>query len=300
METKFKRKTKLLAIAGLLITTMIWGGAFVVMKNSVDVIPPTWLLAVRFTIAAVGLALVFHRRLAGLDRSTFTRGLILGFILETAYLLQTYGLKYTTASKNAFITTLYVVIVPFLNWAINRRRPGFSHIAAALLAIVGLALLSLQGDLSIQLGDFLTLLCGIAFAFQMTFISRFTKDRDPIVLTVLQIASAAVFSWILAPFLDGAFDFTVLLDTSLILGLLYLGLFSTMLCFLLQNVGQKFLNANAASVLLSTESVFGTLFSVIFLKEVLTGRMIIGCVLMFAAVLLAQLTPRGAGKEENG
>ena len=184
---------------------------------------------------------------------------------------------------------MYVIIVPFLYWIVSKKRPGGRNIAAAFLAVIGLALLSLQGDLSINYGDFLTLVCGLMFAVHMVFIDKFTETQDPIALTVIQILAAAIFNWACAPFLDGTFDFAVLLDKSLLSGLLYLSVFSTTVAYLLQNSGQKYLSASTSAILLSMESVFGTLFSVIFLKDVLTGKMIAGCALMFAAVLLSEL-----------
>ena len=116
------------------------------------------------------------------------------------------------------------------------------------------------------------------------------------------MAAVGVFNWLLAPFLDGpgAFDPAILLHKSLILGLLYLSLICTTVGFLIQTVGQKYLSANTVSLLLSLEAVFGTLFSVIFLGEVLTGRMILGCVLMFSALLLSELRFTVPGKEVHG
>ena len=115
----------------------------------------------------------------------FKCGALAGLFLFVSYYFQTYGLKYTTASKNAFITTLYVVIVPFLAWAVNHVRPKANNLIAAGFAVVGLALLSLKGDLSVNFGDFLTLVCGICFAVHMIFLDRFTAYCTPIRLTVM-------------------------------------------------------------------------------------------------------------------
>ena len=121
----------------------------------------------------------------------FKCGALAGLFLFISYYFQTYGLKYTTASKNAFITTLYVVIVPFLAWAVNHVRPKANNLIAAGFAVVGLALLSLKGDLSVNFGDFLTLVCGICFAVHMIFLDRFTAYCTPIRLTVMN--SGGVF-----------------------------------------------------------------------------------------------------------
>ena len=291
MGTKDGKGIKILAAIGLIITTIIWGSAFVVMKNSVDIISPTYLLALRFTIAAIALILVFWRKVMKINKSDLFCGGLLGVFLFVSYFFQTYGLKYTTASKNAFITTLYVILVPFLHWFFNHKKPKRNNIIAACIAVVGLALLSLEGDLSINLGDLLTLICGFFYAVHIVFIDRYTTDHDPVTMTVLQMVVA--LSWIIAPILEGPFDGGVI-DNTMMIGLLYLGIFSTMIGFLLQNVGQKYLTPNTSSILLSFESVFGLIFSVIFLGDPLTVRLMAGCVFMFAAVILSEYRKKTA------
>ncbi|MGI6070334.1 MAG: DMT family transporter [Blautia sp.] len=280
-------KIQVLASLGMLLTAVIWGFAFVVVKNSLDLIPPTYMLAFRFTIAAGVLALVFWRRLKRLTKEILAEGVILGVFLFVSYLFQTIGCQYTTAGKNAFLTTIYVVIVPFLHWLLNKKRPDVYCVAAAFLAILGIGLLSLQGDLSIQIGDVLTLICGFGFALHMIYIDRYAKRHDPIVLTVLQLATSAVLGWVLAPVMDGGFPAGAF-QQEIVVGMLYLGILSTMVGFFLQNVCQKYTTPNVASLLLSMESVFGALFSVIFLGEYLSKRMVAGCVLIFLAIILAE------------
>ncbi|MFT4006951.1 MAG: DMT family transporter [Lacrimispora sp.] len=278
---------KTLSVIGLIVTTVIWGSSFVVMKNSVAVISPTYLLALRFTIASVALVGVFWKRVIVLKRQDLLCGGLLGVFLFVSYFFQTYGLKYTTASKNAFITTLYVILVPFLHWFFNRKKPSRNNVAAAVLAVFGLALLSLEGDLSVNLGDILTFICGFFYAIHIVFIDRYTEEHDPVGLTVTQMIVAAALSWIVAPLLEGSMDFGVI-DKAMMAGLLYLGIFSTMIGFLLQNVGQKHLSPNTSSILLSFESVFGLFFSVLFLKDPVTLKLAAGCVLMFASVILSE------------
>ena len=172
MSSNKGNTTKILAGAGLILTTIIWGSSFVVMKNSVDLISPCYLLALRFTVAALCMLGVFWPQNKGMGKKDIQYGVILGVFLFTSYVFQTYGLKHTTASKNAFITTLYVMIVPFLHWVFNGKKPLGKNILAAVLAVIGLALLSLEGDLGINLGDLLTLICGVFFAVHIVFIDR--------------------------------------------------------------------------------------------------------------------------------
>lgn len=281
-------KIRVLSSLGLLLAAVIWGFAFVVVKNSLDLIPPIYMLAFRFTIAAAALTLIMFSKLRNLTRRDWTSGAVLGFFLFTAHAVQTIGCQYTTAGKNAFLTTIYVIIVPFLHWIMNRKRPSGYAMTAAMIAVVGIGLLSLQGgDAGVNIGDVLTVICGFLFAVHIVYIDRYTESQDPIILTVMQMIFAAIFSWILAPICDGGFP-AAAFQSEVVTGMLYLGLLSTMVGFLLQNVGQKYTAPSTASLLLSFESVFGVLFSVIFLQEQLTLRMLFGCGLMFFAVLLVE------------
>lgn len=280
-------RTQLLAPLGLLLTALIWGFAFVIVKNSLDLIPPLYMLAFRFTIASAALALALGPRLARITKADLKSGAVLGLFLFLAYAFQTIGCQYTTAGKNAFLTTIYVIIVPFLHWLINHKRPNMYAIIGAITALIGIALLSLQGEGSASIGDLLTLICGFGFAIHMVYIDKYTGKQDPVLLTLLQLSFTALLPWLTAPLLDGAFPAEAL-QLSTLTGMLYLGLFSTLLGFLLQNVCQKYTAPSTASLLLSFESVFGVLFSVLLLNERLTFRMAAGCTLMFLAVLLVE------------
>lgn len=246
------------------------------------------MLAFRFTIAALVLPFIFLKKIKKIDLKYILNGSLLGFFLFAAYAFQTIGCQYTTAGKNAFITTIYVILVPFFNWIFTKKRPDLYAVAAAVLGITGIGLLSLQGDLSVNKGDLLTLVCGFCYAIHIVFIARFTEHQDPVILTIIQLASAAVFSWIFAPLYDGAFPLSALQNPSVVFSMLYLGLMSTMAAFLFQTVCQKYVPPSTAALLLSLEAVFGVFFAWILLKEYLTIRMAFGCILIFTAVVLAE------------
>ncbi len=273
---------------GLLLVTVIWGVAFVFVKNGLDLIPPIWMVALRFTLASICLSIVFWKKLTHVTRHELKSGLIIGVWLFLAYVTQTYGCKYTTAGKNAFLTTIYVILVPFINWVLIKKKPDGFTVVAAILSITGIGFLSLQGDLSVNIGDVLTLVCGFCYAMQIVDIARYAEDCDPITLAILQMILTAVLSCISAPILEGAFPVAAVTDSGAITGILYLGLGSTMLAYLLQNVCQKYVPASTAAILMSFESVFGMLASVIMLGETLGARGIVGCVLMFCAVILSE------------
>lgn len=279
---------------GLVLCACIWGFAFVVVKDSLDYIGPVWMIAFRFSIAAFCLGLLLRKRLLGLTKKTFLRGMLLGGFLFMAYLLQTIGCKFTTAGKNAFLTTVYVVLVPLFAWPLFRKRPSWYVFVAALMSVSGIGLLALKNEgniLSMNKGDVLTLSCGIFYALHILFTSHFNAYDDPLLLTVLQFAVAAFLGWICAPFMDGAFPLEIFTNARVLLSVFYLGLLSTLVCFVLQNVGLKYVAPALASLFLSLESLFGVLFSTLLLHEAVTPRMLLGCGLIFFAIILAEVVP---------
>lgn len=284
------RAKKFLAGGSLLFATVLWGGGFVAVKDSLEIIPPIHLIAIRFLAAAVFLSAVFFRSVTRIRLGIILRGFVLAIFLFLAYVFQTIGLLSTTAGKNAFLTTIYVILVPLIAWIFSKRNPGAHVFAAALIAVTGIGLLSLNDDLSMGIGDFLTLICGFWFALHMAFIARFTQHSgdDPIALTILQMFFCSVFAWILAPFYDGAFDFSRLASPDALLPLGYLIIFSSSVAFLLQNVGQKYTAPGTAALLLSLESVFGAFFSALFLDETLSHRALAGCAMLLFAIVLSE------------
>lgn len=296
-----KHTTSLLSSAGLLLAAAIWGFAFVIVKDSLDYIGAVWMIAFRFTIAALALAIIYCKKLKFLTKKAWIHGGILGFYLFTAYLVQTIGCNYTTAGKNAFLTTSYVFLIPVFLWIIEKRRPAFYIFLCAIMSITGIGMLALgtSDTGTVNIGDILTLICGIFYAIHIIFTSRYNEHHDPILLTVLQFLFASIFAWICAPIFDGAFPIEQIQNPRVVISMLYLGLLSTMVCFVLQNVGLKYLPSAWASLLLSFESVFGVIFSTIVLGEKITLRMGFGCALIFAAVVLAQVLPEILGEKRE-
>ena len=285
---KNKKLVTFAASAGLILVTIIWGAAFAVVKNSLDYVPPIYMMAFRFTIAGIVMSLVFIKKLIRIKKEELIHGVGIGVFLFLAYAFQTIGCNYTTAGKNAFLTTIYVILVPFLNWILIKRRPDVFSVVAAVLSITGIGLLSLDGDLTMNKGDVLTLICGFCYALQIIFIAQWSQNDDPVLLAILQIIVAALLSWITAPFIDGDMNWSVLGSSDVILSMLYLGLLSTMVAFALQTVCQKYLAPSLAALLMSFEAVFGALSGVIFLGEIIPPRGIVGCALMFFAIVLSE------------
>ncbi len=285
------KTTSVLASFGLVLTAAIWGFAFVVVKDSLDYIGAVYMIAIRYSIAALVMALIFINKWRLLDARYLRHGLLTGIFLFTAYTTQTIGCDYTTAGKNAFLTTVYVILIPLISWALYKKRPGWYVFVAAILSLTGIGLLALgTGDTAgLNLGDGLTLVCGLFYALHIIWTAKYNEQGDDtLFLTLLQFVVCALLGWIFAPVYDGAFPAAGIQNPRVIGSMLYLGLLSTMLCFSLQNIGLKYVQSSLASLFLSFESVFGVLFSTLFLHEKLTLRMGIGCVLIFLAVVLAE------------
>ena len=285
-----KKLIGILASGGLILTAAIWGFAFVVVKDSVDTIPPVYMVSIRYTIAAVLLGFVLIPQFKKLNRYYWIHGAVTGLMLALGYITQTIGCKYTTAGKNAFLTTIYVILIPLISWPLNKKRPHFVVFLSAVMALVGIGLLALRnegGVLGFNVGDILTLICGLFYALHIIFTAKFSQDKNPVILTWIQFIVAAVFSWSVSPLIDGSFSVALLKSSRVIFSMLYLGIFSSLVAFLLQNICLKYMESSLASLFLSLESVFGVIFSTIFLRERMTLVMIIGCVLIFASITIA-------------
>lgn len=274
---------------GLTITAIIWGSGFVMSALALDYYTPYQILAVRFTIGAILLALVFHKRLRKVERNVLWKGAVLGFLLYAAFALQTVGLQFTTPSKNAFLTGVNVVIVPFIAFILYKRRLDTFELFGAVLALLGVAVLSLQWSAGVNFGDVLTLGCAVLFAFHIFYTAKFVRTVDPILLTLLQMAFAAVIGCLTVIGL-GETSFSMV--SSGIGAVVYLAVFSTTIAFLMQTIAQKHLSETKAAIILSTESVWGMAFSVALAYEVLTFRMFLGALLIFVAILLSETKPQ--------
>lgn len=278
-----------IALAG---AAAIWGGSFVVIKGALDVVPPCWLMFVRFFFSALIVGALFWKRVRPhLDASTLRCGAVLGILSGTAFVVQNIGLTDTTPGRNAFLTATYCVMVPFVNWAVARRRPGATSIVAAALGILGVGLLSLGDDFSVGLswGDMLTLVSAVLYALHIVAVARFSASgHEVMTMTVTQLAMSAVVSLAAALVLEGVIDFGVFADPGIWGALFYLVILSSAVCMVVQNLGQAHVPPAPASLLLSLESVFAVIASVLFYGEVVTPRLACGFASIFAAVVVSE------------
>lgn len=282
---KPNRKMSLLSDFALLFVAAVWGGGFVVVKDALDLISPMFLMSLRFLLASAVLYLFLHRKIGKINLEELKKGSVVGLLLFLAFAAQTLGLQYTTASKQGFLTATYVVMVPIIHYFIYKKIPSRTVIFSSLLAIVGIALVSLNSSLTINAGDVLTLVCAFFFAGHIISIEYFAKNMDVFKLAFLQIAVAAVFFTISA-FIFELMPVAISLRSWILLG--YMAVFATFLCFTVQTVAQKYTSSSHASIILSLESVFAAIFGVVLLKEEMTFTMILGSVIIFIAILLIE------------
>lgn len=277
------KKQELLASLALVVTAVIWGGGFVATKNGLGHITPFYLMAARFLIAFFLLSALFYKKVKTITKEDLKGGLTIGIFLFTAFTTQTIGLKYTTPAKQAFLTGTYVVMVPFLYWILYKKRPDIFSYLGAFLCFVGIATLTYSGSvLNLNLGDTLTLVCALLYAGHIVATGYFAENLDPIVLSIIQFGLSGVLSLICALIFEPS---PQALNSSAVFSILYLGLFSTCIAFIFQTVGQKYTTSTKAAIILSTEAVFGTLFSVLLIHEKFTLNMFIGCALIFISII---------------
>lgn len=280
------------AVLALLAMTAVWGSTFFLIKDVVTRIPVADLLAVRFALASVGLALlVAPRRRLRLSRSLLVQGAGLGLLYGGAQVLQTLGLARTSASVSGFLTGLYVVATPLLAAVLLRQRVRPTVWAAVGLATVGLAVLSLTG-LSAGYGELLTLASAVIYAGHIVALGRISAPGAALTLSLVQLVVITLVCALLAV-LPGSGPGLQLPGTAadwLVLG--YLGLIAGAATMVLQTWAQARIDATRAAVIMAMEPVWAAGFAVAFGGESVTGRLVIGGVAILAAMYLAELGPR--------
>ena len=281
----------------LFLTAFIWGTAFVAQSVGMDHIGPFAFNAVRSYVGGIALIpviLFFNSRKTAEQRQTeqanrktlILGGVCCGTALAVASLFQQVGIQYTTVGKAGFITALYIVIVPILG-VFFHKKVGMKLWVSVVIAIVGLYLLCMTGSFALQLGDLLILICAFCFSGHILVIDYFSPKVDGVQMSCIQFFTAAVLSTVAMLFVEGMPTVQdVLLSW---IPVLYCGVMSSGVAYTLQIIGQKGVNPTIASLVMSLESVIAVLAGWIILGESMSSREIMGCVLMFAAIILAQL-----------
>ncbi len=279
----------------IVLISLIWGTTFVLVKRALTDVSPFLYLALRFSLAAVALAVFFRGRIRlGFGHQEYWAGLRVGAVLMLGYILQTVGLQTTTPSKSAFLTGLYIVLVPFVNSLVYRSRPRLWESAGALVAGLGMGLLSMQGEsLSIAKGDWLTIGCAVAFAFHIVLLGHWAPIVGFESLSFLQIAGAAAVAVVATPLVESpVIRWSPLVIVAIVVG----GLLATAVAFVLQTWAQQRTSPARAAVIFSLEPVFAWIVSWFVEGEMLSARAATGALLILGGILLVELKPAPAGR----
>lgn len=284
---------KIMAFAILLLTSMIWGFAFVAQRVGSESLGAFSFNGIRFALGAVSLipvALLFEGE--QLERkklkNTALVSLAAGTVLFIASALQQFGIEITqSAGRSGFITGLYTVLVPIISFVIYRQKNNIGVWMGAFVAVIGLFLLSVNENFSVGVGDLVLLIGAFFWAAHILVIDRFVNNISPLCFSMMQFAVCAALNLIAAFFFE---EITVAAVKTALYPLLYGGLCSVGIAYTLQTIGQKYSDPTFAAIIFSTESVFSAIGGALILKEEMLPRGYLGCLLIFVGIILSQIT----------
>ncbi|UYZ84180.1 DMT family transporter [Entomomonas sp. E2T0] len=279
----------------MLITAMIWGSTFLGQNVAMNYMGALTFSGVRFLLGTFALLpiIFFYLRknkltlLQIFSKRTIAGGIVLGIILTIGINLQQIGIKYTTITNSGFITGLYVILVPILGLIIGQRT-GLGTWIGAVLAVIGMALLTLTDHLTISFGDLITLISAFAWGLHVLSAGFLVSRYDPIAVAFMQCLVCSILSLLLAAPLEGL---QISFAQPALLAIFFTGIVSVAISFTLQLIAQKDAVPSHAAVILSLEAVFAAICGAIFLDESLTTRGYIGCMFMFVGIIIAQIWP---------
>ena len=285
----------------LLFNTLIWGGTFALIKNAFNDISPLLFLGLRFGIAALIFLPFVYSSLKKTNKKTLIAGSVLGLFYFAGFTAQSLGLNLTTATKSGFITGTFVVFIPILQLIIEKRKPKWFNILSVLLVLIGLILLSSKGENALDfikqlgsdfnLGDVLTLLCALLFAFQVVYVDVFTKKYDYLPMVFVQLLITGVGGFILSYIFSisslETFKFTF--NTTVVTAILYTAIFASIIATVIQLKFQKFVSPTKAGIIFSIEPIFAAVFAYFLLSEKISNFGLVGCVLIFIGLIVSEL-----------
>jgi len=280
----------------LILTALIWGTAFVAQSVGMDFVGPFTFLATRNIIGGIVLVpcIILLNKIGAKDKKEKVRknkkdllagGVLCGIVLCVASTLQQVGIMYTSVGKAGFITALYIVIVPILELFL-KKKVQYNVWLSVMISMIGLYLLCVKENLSIDKGDFLIFLSAFVFSIHILVIDYFSPIVDGVKMSCIQFFVCGIMSFILAVIFENPELKNIF---AAYIPILYAGIMSCGVAYTLQIVGQKYTDPVLASLILSLESVFAALSGWIILKEIFSGKELIGCILVFLAIIIAQL-----------
>jgi drug/metabolite transporter (DMT)-like permease len=284
----------------LIFNTLIWGGTFALIKNALTDISPVLFVGLRFGLATLLFLPFVYKHLKNTNRRTLIAGSILGVFYFSGFITQTIGLNLTTATKSGFITGTFVVFIPILQLAIEKRKPKWFNLVGVGFVLVGLVMLSSKGNnvfeffeqigSDFNLGDFFTLICALLFAFQVVYVDIFTKKYDylPMVFTQLLITGLGgiLISIILSS--TGIEMIKFAANANVISSILYTAIFASIVATIIQLRYQKTVSPTKAGIIFSIEPIFAAVFANFLLSEKISNFGLIGSVLIFVGLIVSE------------
>lgn len=282
-------------LARIIITTagLIWGLGFIGNKFVLD---NGWtdaqLLFVRFFTAAIVISVVYFKRIIKTNWYTIKWGFFLGLFLYLGFFFQTWGLDNTSPSNNALVTSGYIIMMPLIVYIMERRHIENKTILAGIITMIGISLITVDfKELTIAFGDVLTFIGAFFYAIHIYFLGKLTKKVDLFVLMAFQLMIFSVIAFFVMMFRGGfptqAFDNPF--ETNILLLAIGLGFFGSFIAFLFQSIGQKHTNEAEAAILISTESVFGPVFAILFYNDPFNLYVLFGILLVFIGIILSEI-----------
>jgi len=271
----------------LILVTIIWGSTFLVVQETVKLVEPFTFLTLRFGIAALALAIIFHKRLINIRRKELITGTVIGLFLFIGYALQTEALQNTASSKVGFITALYVPVVPVLAVLMLRQWPTFGAVIGVILSFAGLVLLTVneQFNLALGLGELLAIGSALAFALHIVSIGKFAPGADAINLAIVQISVTAVLSMLMIPAMGEPF---VMPELAVWGSALFMGVVATAFALVVMNKVQQSVSSTRATLIYALEPVWAGLFGFYFAGETLAIAAAVGGVLIVLGMLAGE------------
>lgn len=274
----------------LLLVVIIWGTGFSAVEYALKANFSTLLiLTLRFLIATLSLIVVFNKKLLSINKKELFYGSISGTVMFLGFYFQTKGQNLTTVSNSAFFTATNVIIIPFTSWIIFKIRPTYKTILLTFLCLIGVAIISFKGTkISLGYGDILVLICAVFFATQVSILDKATKIANPTNINFIQIVVAFLLSLIFLIMFPQ--DYTNINISKGLIPILYIGIFTTSICYFLQTYAQKHTSSTNTGIILSIEGLFGSLFAVMLGFERLSANILIGGGIIILASVLSSIS----------
>lgn len=289
-------KKEWIAPLALVFVAFIWGATFVVVQNAMSFVGPFSFNGIRFLLAGMILfiiQLIFMKK-TPIKHVGYSSGagIIVGFFLFVGYLLQTFGLLYTTSSKAGFLTGLSIVMVPILSFIFLKQKANLFIVLGITAATIGLFLLTAGDAFQFNIGDLLVLGCAVAFAAHILVNGFFSKKVSPLLLSTTQILAVGLFSSICAFLFEDwekLFSMSLWTNRSFLFALLLTSLFATSLAFFIQTTAQKYTSPTRVAIIFAMEPVFAAITGVLVANEQLSISAIIGCICIFLGMIVVEL-----------